>query len=150
MRIYIDTSVINGLYANEPEIKISTENFFGFVHKTGSMLYSADLIVEEIERTPSDSKRNELKNALSHYEVEFLPITDEIQSIAKLYLAQKVIPAKYMPDAVHIATAVIYNIPVLVSWNFEHIVKLKTKVEIDRINRQNNYPRVTICSPKEV
>lgn len=150
MRIYIDTSVINGLYASETEIKISTQNFFSFAQKTGSMLYSADLIVEEIERTPSVYKRNELKNALSHYEVEFLPITDEVQAIAKLYLTQKVIPAKYMPDAVHIATAVIYNIPVLVSWNFEHIVKLKTKVEIDRINRQNNHPQITICSPKEV
>ena len=150
MRIYIDTSVINGLYSEECEIKIATEKFFEFVQKTGSILYSADLIVEEIERTPSKSKRNKLKDALSQYEIEFLPVSDEVQAIARHYLAQRIIPAKYLPDAIHIATAVIYNIPVLVSWNFEHIVKLKTKVEIERINRQCNYPRITICSPEEV
>lgn len=149
MRIYIDTSVINGLYSDELEIKKTTEIFFEFTQKTGSMLYSADLIVEEIERTPSDSKRNKLKDALSQHEIEFLPVTDEVQAIAKLYLGERIIPAKYSPDAIHIATAVIYNIPVLVSWNFKHIVRLKTKVEIDRINRQFNYPQISICSPRE-
>jgi len=150
MRIYIDTSVINGLFSEEHEIEIATKGFFEFAQKTGSILYSADLIVEEIERTPIDSKRNKLKDALAQYEIEFLPVTDEVQIVAKLYLAQRIIPVKYLPDAIHIATAVIYNIPVLVSWNFKHIVKLKTKMEIDRINLQNNYPRITICSPQEV
>lgn len=150
MRIYIDTSVINGLYSSEFKIRVATKKFLEFVQKTGSILYSADLIVEEIERTPSDSRRNELKDALSDCEVEFLAVTDEVQMIAKTYIREKTIPVKYLPDAIHIATAVTYNIPVLVSWNFEHIVKLKTKVEIDRTNRQYGYPQITICSPEEV
>ena len=150
MRIYIDTSVINGLFAEDINTKISTKNFFEYVRKSASILYSAELIVKEIDRTPQESKRNKLKNALAEYNVEFLPFSNEIDKIANIYIREKVIPAKYLPDAIHIATASIHNIPVLVSWNFEHIVKLKTKVEINRINRERGYPRIDISSPHEV
>lgn len=150
MRIYIDTSVINGLYAEDIDIKISSEKFFEFVRKSGAVLYSADLIVKEIDRTPQESKRNKLKEALAEYDVEFLPFSDEIAKMANIYIREKIIPMKYLPDAVHIATASIHNIPVLVSWNFEHIVKLKTKVEINRVNREYGYPQIDIASPQEV
>ena len=150
MRIYIDTFVINGLYSQDANIETSTKSFFEFVQKSGSILYSADLIVKEIDRTPQESKRNKLKEALAECDVEFLPFSDEVEKIANIYIREKVIPAKYLPDAVHIATASIHNIPVLVSWNFEHIVKLKTKVEINRINRERGYPQIDISSPQEV
>ena len=150
MRIYIDTSVINGLYAKDTDMKIATEEFFEFVQKNDAVLYSADLIVKEIDRTPQESKRNKLKEALAEYDVEFLPFSEEIGKIADIYIQEKVIPSKYLPDAVHIATAIIHNIPLLVSWNFEHIVKLKTKVEINRINREHGYPQINISSPQEI
>ena len=150
MRIYIDTSVINGLYTKDIDIKMATENFFEFVKKSGAILYSADLIVKEIDRTPQESKRNKIKEALAEYDVEFLPFGDEIKNLANIYIQEKVIPTKYLPDAIHIATASIHNIPVLVSWNFEHIVKLKTKVEINRINREHGYPQIDVSSPQEV
>ncbi|MEJ2745490.1 MAG: PIN domain-containing protein [bacterium] len=150
MRIYIDTSVISGLYAQDDEIKIATENFFEFVQKSGVVLYSAELIAEEIDRTPQAERRNHLMEALAKYDVELLPFSDEINSLANDYVQKKVVPAKYLPDAVHIATASVHNVPVLVSWNFEHIVKLKTKVEINRINRTLGYPQINISSPEEV
>ena len=150
MRIYIDTSVINGLFTDNSDIKITTEKFFEFVKKTGAVLYSADLIVKEIDRTLEKAKRDRLKEALAEYDVEFLPYSDEIEKMAHIYAQEKVIPVKYLPNAVHIATASIHNIPILVSWNFKHIVKLKTKVEINRLNRQYGYPQIDIASPQEV
>jgi predicted nucleic acid-binding protein len=150
VRIYIDTSVINGLFAQDSEIKVYTKHFFDFVQKGGSVLYSADLIVREIDQTSNEERRNKLKEALADYDVEFLPLSDEIEKIAQIYIREKVIPARYLPDAIHIATASIHNIPVLVSWNFEHIVKLKTKVVINRVNREHGYPQIDISSPQEV
>lgn len=150
MRIYIDTSVINGLYAQDAEIKASTKNFFDFVRKSNSVLYSADLLVKEIDQTPQEKRRNELKKALAEYNVQFLPLSEEIEKFANLYISEKIIPRRYLPDAIHIATASIHNIQALVSWNFEHIVKLKTKVEINRINREHGYPQIDISSPEEV
>lgn len=150
MRIYIDTSVISGLYAQDSDIKVATEKFLEFVQKTGAVLYSAELIAEEIDRTPQTDRRDRLREALAAYEVELLPFSEEIDRLANAYVQKKVVPAKYLPDAVHIATASVHNVPALVSWNFEHIVKLKTKVEINRINRELGYPQINISSPEEV
>ena len=46
MRIYRDTSVINGLYADNVDIKIATHKFFEFVKKTGAVLYSKEALAE--------------------------------------------------------------------------------------------------------
>jgi hypothetical protein len=38
----------------------------------------------------------------------------------------------------------------IISWNFRHIVKLKTKVEVNGVNKLLGYKEVEICSPEEV
>ncbi|MFQ3675573.1 MAG: hypothetical protein SNJ64_03415, partial [Endomicrobiia bacterium] len=43
------------------------------------------------------------------------------------YILENIIPSKYRNDALHIAIAVVNDSDVVVSWNLEHIVKLKTK-----------------------
>lgn len=150
MRIYIDTSVINGLYAQDDRIKINTVRFFKYAHLSSYHLYGSEATIEEIENTPDASKKALLKNVFEEYRIEILPMVEEARWLANRYIEAKIIPAKYFPDALHIAVATIYNISVLVSWNFEHMVKIKTKLGINRINHQNGYPIVEISSPEEV
>jgi len=52
--------------------------------------------------------------------------------------------------ALHIAMAVINGIEAIISWNFEHIVKLKTRIMVNGINRLLGYHEIEICSPEEV
>ena len=150
MRIYVDTSIINGLYAQDSEIKIITAQFFKNVDLFNYTLYGSDITIDEIEQTPQESKKTLLKSVIEKYQIELLPITEEARQLAKNYVDAKIIPKKYFADALHIAVTAIYNIPVLISWNFEHMVKMKTKLEVMRINRQQGYPMVEISSPKEV
>lgn len=150
MRIYIDTSVINGLYAQDPEIKAETVQFFKNARILSYSLYASEITIEEIENTPDTSKKILLKNIIEEYRVKLLSITQEARQLAKSYIDAKIIPRKYFPDALHIAVAASYNIPVLLSWNFEHMVKIKTKLAVIKINRQQGYPIIEISSPKEV
>jgi len=39
---------------------------------------------------------------------------------------------------------------VINGWNFEHMVKVKTKLAVIKINRQQGYPIIEISSPREV
>ncbi|MBN2097064.1 MAG: PIN domain-containing protein [Candidatus Omnitrophica bacterium] len=150
MRIYIDTSVINGLYAQDLEVKAETKQFFKNTRLLHYKLFASEATIEEIENTPEISKKALLKNAFQECQAEILPMVEEARWLANKYVEAKIIPARYLPDAVHIAIATIYNIPVLASWNFEHMVKIKTKLGINRINRQQGYPTIEISSPKEV
>lgn len=45
---------------------------------------------------------------------------------------------------------VINGIEAIISWNFEHIVKLKTRIMVNGINRLLGYHEIEICSPEEV
>lgn len=53
-------------------------------------------------------------------------------------------------DALHIACASVNDLDAIISWNFEHIVKLKTKREVVGINVLLGYKEIGIYSPWEV
>ena len=85
---------------------------------------------------------------------EFNPLLLEIdletEELAERYIDEGVIPERYRCDELHIAVAVVNGIEVIISWNFEHIVKLKTRVMVNGINRLLGYHEIEICSPEEV
>ncbi len=73
--------------------------------------------------------------------------TSEIKTLAEEYVIRGVIPAKHIEDAIHIAIATVNSLDILVSWNFEHIVKLKTKREVNAINLLLGYNQIEIIEP---
>lgn len=76
--------------------------------------------------------------------------TEEIEFLSEAYVREGAIPRKNILDAYHIAYATAYGIDAIVSWNFKHIVKLKTKKMVNGINLKLGYHEVEICSPEEV
>lgn len=150
MRIYIDTSVINGLYTQDIRIVEITQCFFQSAKYGKFILYSSNLLSDEIKKTPNVHLRKQLIDSVEEYNIQTLPISEEVEQLANIYVKEKIIPSKYVADAIHISVAAIHNIPVLVSWNFEHIVKHKTRVEVNRLNNNAGYPQIDICSPEEV
>jgi hypothetical protein len=50
----------------------------------------------------------------------------------------------------HIALATINNVDALVSWNFTHIVKLKTKRLTKAVNIAQGYKEIEIITPWEI
>jgi len=83
MRAYVDTSIINGLYAQDIRIKEITKDFFRAVTLGRFTLYGSEIVAAE-------------------------------------------------------------------SWNFDHIVKHKTRVEVNLIHKKINLAEIDICSPEEV
>jgi len=148
--MYIDTSTINDLYSNDERIKNITKDFFRSVKFGYYTLYASETVAMEIKNTPDIEKRKLLLDVIDEYAMQILPITEEIKKLAYYYTESKIIPHKYLPDALHIACSVVHNIPVLVSWNFQHIVKHKTRVDVNRISQKHNLPLIDLCSPEEV
>lgn len=142
--------MINGLYAQDPEIKVATVIFFNKINAMNYRLYISEATIEEIENTPQEPKKAKLKNIIDDNQMETLPMVEEARHLANRYVGAKIIPERYFADAIHLAIATVYNVPVLVSWNFEHMVKIKTKLGINRINFQQGYPIIEISTPKEV
>lgn len=151
MRLYIDTSVINGLLVKGClRIKEATLDFFKIAVRPPFVMHISELVIAEIKRTVDIKLRRQLLGIINEYSFDILPVTEEAQILGNQYIKEKVIPAKYLPDALHIATAVTHNIHVLVSWNFAHMVKHQTRIAVNAINLKLDYPQIDICSPEEV
>jgi len=61
-----------------------------------------------------------------------------------------VIPYKYQTDGIHIAITTVYEIDMILSYNFKHIVKRKTIKMTDEINSSLGYKKIEIYTPEEV
>ncbi len=79
-----------------------------------------------------------------------MPEDDETTRLARLYVSEGIIPEKYITDAVHIASTTVNDLDFIVSYNFKHIVKLKTMTMTEIVNLREHYRKIGIYSPTEV
>jgi len=87
---------------------------------------------------------------INEYDVGVIQDDAEADLLAALYVDEGIIPLKYRDDALRIAVASIAEMHIILSWNFQHIVKLKTRNMVNDINTREGYRTIEICSPKEV
>lgn len=148
-KFYLDTSVFNFLLAeDEPTKRKVTEELFKKLPDLGE-IYISDIVSLEVLESSSPI-RERLIAVINKQEPIILTIDEEIRELAEEYIRAGIIPAKYRDDALHIAVAVVNRLDVIVSWNFEHIVKLKTKREVNGLNLMLGYKEIEIVSPEEV
>jgi predicted nucleic acid-binding protein len=150
-KIYLETSVLNFVFADDsPDKKAYTIKLFKMIEMGRFVPFTSDYVKKEIRATPDILKRDELEKLITESKAIVLPNTEEIEELADEYVKEGVIPEKYRTDALHIATATFYELDIIVSWNFEHIVKRKTIINTGAINLRNDYKKVEIYSPPEV
>ena len=106
-------------------------------------------VIEEIEKAPEE-KREKMIKLVEQYSITVLALSAEAERLADLYVEQGIIPLKYRTDGVHIAVATVNELDMIISINFQHIVKRKTKIGTDSINAWNGYRTVKIYTPMEV
>jgi len=72
---------------------------------------------------------------------------DVENALADIYVAEKIIPANYWTDGLHIAVAAVNGLDVIVSMNFKHIVRIQTESMANAINTLKGYRAIKIASP---
>ena len=149
LRYYVETSVWNFmLHEDRLEHYTATMRFFEAA-PSGGALYISEVVIDEIEAAAPD-RRVALERLIAQHVPKVLDVTGDVQVLADRYLREGLIPLKYRNDALHLAVAVVHELDVIVSWNFEHMVKLKTRQGVNGISRLLGYKEVEIVSPEEV
>ena len=149
-RIYLETSVFNFVFADDaPDKKADTLKLFEEIKAGKYEPFTSVHVVEELKRDKT-SKRGKMQNLIDDFNITVLKSTVDIEKLADVYIAEKMIPSKYADDALHIATASVAGLDIIASWNFKHIVKVKTITLTESINLKYGYKRILINSPTEV
>ena len=148
LKLYLDTTIFNFVFADDaPKERDLTRKFFKHIDEYE--VFISDVVLEEIAKCPLP-KRQRMYDLIARHDIEELTMDEQARQLAIKYIEQGVIPSKYQGDALHIATATVNQMDVILSWNFQHIVKLKTKREVAGINIFMGYGAVDIYSPLEV
>ena len=145
-RVYIDTSVVGGIY--DIEFDVFTKMFFDKALRGEITLIVSDLLEEELINAPTDIKT--FFKTLPTEQLEYVKLTKDSIELAEIYITEKVVGETSRADCRHIALATINNADVLVSWNFKHIVNLKRIRGYNSINLREGLHTLEIRSPKEL
>ncbi|HLA94094.1 MAG TPA: hypothetical protein VK612_00130 [Pyrinomonadaceae bacterium] len=146
MRIYIDTSVVGGVF--DEEFRESSESFFAKVTAGEFVIVVSRLLRDELVLAPEQVR--DYLDGFHGRMIEEVRASEEALDLADLYVAEKVVGATSLADCQHIATATVHRVDVLVSWNFKHIVNLKRIRGYNSVNLKHGYPMLEIRTPTEV
>jgi predicted nucleic acid-binding protein len=150
LKLYLETSIWNFLIADDaPEKRAETERFFEEIKGGKYEIYVSELVIAEIDQA-REEKRGRLRKLVDEYQPIELETDESVEELSEKYIAAKIVPSKYENDVIHIAYAVAQDMDVVVSWNMKHIVKLKTRMEINGINKIYGYKEIELCTPEEV
>lgn len=155
IKIYLDTSVINFVFADDaPELReITIDLFENYIEKNFYKTFVSDFVLFEINKTSNENKKKNLLKVIEDYKLSFLSIekSEEISNLANKYIKNGIIPKKSETDAFHIAVCVLNNIDYLVSWNYKHLANINKEQQIKKINIKGNYlNELRIITPMEL
>ena len=147
-RLYLDTSVVSAYVdVRTPERQALTRQFWiGRLPEFEATI--STVVLAEISDTPQQTQRQEMEKLVSGFSV--LELNRAVEELAQAYMGQSVFPEKYLGDALHVAFASVNHISYLASWNFEHLVKVRTRREVSLINTLRGYESIEIVAPPEL
>lgn len=145
--VYLDTSVISALFDKRiPEMQFLTQRFFEHIKEFD--VYVSEVVLAEVDRTRDTQLRSNLRKLAVSFDI--LPIDEESRVLADEYVRHGATPEDYPEDALHIAIATVNGIIYLLSWNFEHLVRFKTRRIVSMVNISLGYPHLEIVTPGEL
>jgi len=149
LKVYLETTIFNRFLEDNREYNMETKILFEKISQNEIEAYSSTYVMEELDKS-SEPKRSIMLNLIPKYKITVLEIDKKAYDLAETYIEMGIIPQKFRIDGIHIAMAAIYDMDCIVSLNFHHINKLKTKMATEIIHRMKGYNNPFICTPMEV
>jgi len=151
-KIYLDTSVISFYFAEDaPEKMTITRKFFDQeLAKGRHEIYLSALTIEELANCKDLILQDNLVKFAYTLPAQILESTAESDEISQQFVTEGIIPTKYLDDAIHLAIALLNEMDYIVSWNFKHLVKPKTKKAVRAFSIKEGYKEIEIITPEEM
>jgi len=146
-KIYLDTSVISYLdQADAPDKMNDTLALWEEIRRGLYEVYISEVGMNELSEN-SESKLHTLLGHLSDIDYVLIHLTDEIRAHADKIVEVGILSNRHYDDCLHIACAVINECHMLLSWNFKHVVRVKTISGVNMINAMLGYKEIGIFPP---
>lgn len=109
-------------------------------------VYISDVVLRELNDC-NEEKRNKLLEYLKEIQFQTVEITDKTMKLAEKFIDFGVLKKKSFDDCQHIATAIVSDCDIIISWNFKHIVNVKTIRGVKVITTMEGFKDLLIYQP---
>lgn len=150
--VYVETSIIGYLTARTSNNLIvmanaETTRRWWNNRRFQFQLYISQVVLDEVSR--GDSEIAERRLDLLR-EFPLLDVNKSVQTLAEQYIRYSNLPLKAADDALHIATATVYSLDYLLTWNCKHIANAQIQKKLSQISLNSGYELPIICTPYEL
>jgi len=147
---YLETSVWGSLAPRQPrDRKQVVQRLLRLLDGVRGVSLLSIAVVAEIEAAPP-AYFGAILEQLNRSKPEVLPITGEVESLARAYITAGVLPRRRETDAAHVAAATCFQLDYLVSWNHRHMTRPTKRLQYESVNRLHGYSKTPmICNPFE-
>ena len=147
LKVYLETSAIS--YLDQPErgdLSVDSHRLWERI-KAGEY----EIVISNVTEVEIDDCDEQKKDTLNSYldEIEYttVKIDRRALNVASRFVDLSILKKKSFNDCLHIAAAIVSECDVIVSWNFQHVVNLKTMSGVKAITALEGYDDLLICTP---
>lgn len=149
--VYLETTIANYVFNNQyPERQQIAKKLFRLIEEKEFQAFVSDMVVKEVEKAPEPRRSKLIKLIKLIKKIKVLPVDKKVQHLAERYIKEGVFPKTKVADATHVAVASVFALDYVLSWNFEHIVRVSTKQKVQAVNQLLGYKTPIIAVPEEV
>lgn len=147
IKVYLDTSVISYLDQQDaPEKMHDTQEVWQLLKSNKYEVVISDVVAYEISKCDPE-KMQILQGYLRQIEYHVIETGEDVVELAEKFIDFGVLKRKSYDDCRHIAAAILAECDIIVSWNFKHIVNVKTVRGIKSITTLEGYKDILIYPP---
>ena len=147
LKVYLDTSVVSHLLQEDVPEKMADTRQLWEMFKVGKYdVYLSTVTLKEIQNCP-EPKKTQMIDYLNQIQYITLDITEDVISVANKIIDMGILTQKSFDDCQHIGVAVINECDCIISWNFKHIVNVKTIRGVRAITNLEGYRMIEIWNP---
>ncbi|MDR1323866.1 MAG: PIN domain nuclease [Candidatus Margulisbacteria bacterium] len=146
-KIYLDTTIISYLDQQDaPERMMETHKLWDKIKMGEFEVVISDVTTREINDCEKE-KRETLLDYLKQIKPVLVSVDDKTIEIAERFVDFGILKQKSFDDCQHIASAIVSDSDMIVSWNFKHIVNPKTITGAKIVTTVEGYKDLLICTP---
>ncbi|MCM1399181.1 MAG: PIN domain-containing protein [Clostridium sp.] len=147
LKIYLDTSVVSYLYQPDaPEKMQNTLDLWELFKNKVYEVYISDIVIREISDC-NEEKLNILLDYLGQIDYNIIETDEDTVELAGKFIDFGILKQKSFDDCQHIAAAILAGCDIITSWNFKHIVNVKTVRGVKVITTLEGYKDLLIYPP---
>ena len=149
LKVYLETTIFNYYFDKERDAHPYTVELFNEIKQGKYKAFTSGHVIRELQKAPVEKKELML-GLIKQFGIDVLENSDEAEKLAEIYIREGIIPQRFKTDGMHIATATVNDLDMILSLNFKHIVKKKTIELTEFVNLREGYKKVQIYTPMEV